>query len=67
MVTFAAGWLFNTTLNVARPPASLVTRPAMGVTVKPATSSSLFVTATSFGSMPEYLRSRLEAGPTRMT
>src|SRR5437773_503431 len=45
--TFAVGWVFRTTVNVAVPPASVVVRPAVGFTVIPATSLSLFVTDTS--------------------
>ena len=45
MVTFAVGWLVSTTVNVAVPPASVVTRPVVGVTVMPAVSLSMFVTA----------------------
>src|SRR5690606_32675628 len=40
MVTAAVGWLSRTTLNSAVPPASLVCRPAAGVTVMPAPSLS---------------------------
>src|SRR5437016_4077132 len=61
--TSATGWLVSTTLNVATPPASVVTRPEVGTTVKPATSLSVFVTATSVGSSPEYLASVLVAAP----
>src|SRR6266446_10089006 len=35
MVTFAPGTDFNATVKVAVPPLSLVTRPEVGVTVKP--------------------------------
>src|ERR1041384_3237863 len=52
ITTFAGGWLAGTTRNVAGPPGSGVTRPAVGVTVMPATSLSVFVAETSAGSMP---------------
>ena len=48
-VTFAVGWLVSTTVNVAVPPASVVVRPVVGVTVMPAVSLSVLVTATSVG------------------
>src|ERR1043166_9932 len=47
--TLAVGWLVSTTVNDAVPPASVVTRPATGVTVMPATSLSGVVTATAAG------------------
>src|SRR5438045_6585634 len=53
ITTSATGWLVNRTVNVAVPPASVVTRPAVGATVIPATSLSVFVTATSAGERPE--------------
>ena len=37
IVTSAVGCVFSTTVNVAVPPASVVVRPAVGVTVIPAT------------------------------
>src|SRR2546423_10700223 len=37
-VTFAVGWLFNTTVKVAVPPASVVVNPEAGETVTPAVS-----------------------------
>ena len=52
MVTSAAGWLLRTTVKLAVPPASVVSRPATGVTVTPEASLSVFVTATSVGSAP---------------
>src|SRR5438309_1179677 len=52
MTTSAVGWLFKTTENVARPAASLVTRPEVGVTGIPATSLSDFDSTTYVGSMP---------------
>src|SRR5437763_253236 len=53
MTTSAVGWLFRTTVNVALPPASLVTNRAVGATVMPATSLSVLESATSAGSIPE--------------
>ncbi len=53
ITTSATGWLVSLTVNVAVPPASLVTRPVVGATVIPAASSSVFVTPTSAGSRPE--------------
>ena len=47
MVTSAVGWVFSTTVKVAVPPASVVVRPEVGVTVMPAVSLSVLVTATS--------------------
>ncbi len=52
ITTFAVGWLVSTTVNVAVPPASVVTRPAVGATVMPAASLSVFVAETSAASMP---------------
>ena len=52
MVTSAVGWLVSTTVNVAVPPASVVVRPAIGVTVMPEPSLSVLVTATSAALMP---------------
>ena len=52
IVTLAVGCVFSTTVNVAVPPASLVTRPEVGVTVIPAVSLSVFVTETSAGFRP---------------
>src|SRR5689334_2820549 len=63
MTTFAVGWLLSTTAKLAAPPASVVTRPAVGATWIPAVSLSRFVTATSTGSSPSYLGSRLLASP----
>ena len=48
-VTSAVGWLPSFTVKVAVPPASVVTRPAVGVTWIPATSLSVFVTDTFAG------------------
>ncbi len=52
MVTLAVGWLFRTTVNVAVPPASVVVKPVVGVTVMPLVSLSVLVTATSVASTP---------------
>ena len=51
IVTLAVGWLLSLTVNVAVPPASVVL-PLMLLTVKPAVSSSVLVTETSFGFSP---------------
>ena len=53
ITTTAVGWLLSTTVKLAVPPASVVTRPAVGLTVMPAASLSLFVAATSAASRPE--------------
>ena len=47
MTTSAVGWLSRTTVNVAVPAASVVVRPATGVTVIPEASLSVFETLTS--------------------
>ena len=47
MVTSAVGCDVSTTVNVAVPPASVVVRPEVGVTVMPAASLSVLVTETS--------------------
>ena len=52
MVTFAVGCEFNFIVNVAVPPASVVTKPLVGVTVTPATSLSRLVTETSDAFIP---------------
>ena len=52
IVTFAVGWLVSTTVNVAVPPASVVVRPLVGLTVIPAASLSVLVTDTSPGFRP---------------
>ena len=62
MTTSAVGWLLSRTVKLAVPPASVVTRPAVGLTVMPATSLSVLVTETSAASTPEYLGSVLAAG-----
>ena len=38
MVTSAVGWLFRTTVKLAVPPASVVVKPVVGVTVIPGLS-----------------------------
>src|SRR5690554_191729 len=48
--TSSVGWLFSTTVNWAVPPASVVTSPAVGLTVIPGLSLSVLVTLTSAGS-----------------
>ena len=52
IVTSAVGCDVSTTVNVAVPPASVVVRPEVGVTVMPAASLSVFVTATSVALNP---------------
>ena len=52
IVTSAVGCEFSTTVKVAVPPASVVVRPEVGVTVIPAVSSSVLVTGTSIASNP---------------
>ena len=53
IVTFAAGGAFSTTVKLAVPPASVVTRPLTGFTVMPrAGSLSVLVTATLAGLIP---------------
>src|SRR5260370_1432787 len=52
MVTFAVGCELRTTVNVAVPPASVVIKPEVGVTVIPAVSSSLLVAETSAAFRP---------------
>ncbi|MFB8796781.1 MAG: hypothetical protein U7126_21750 [Microcoleus sp.] len=49
MVTSAVGCVFSLTVNVAVPPASVVVNPVVGLTVIPAVSLSVLVTATSAG------------------
>src|SRR5437867_1673396 len=61
ITTSAVGWLFNTTVKLAAPPASVVARPAVGVTVMAAASLSALVTATSGGLTPVYAGSLLLA------
>jgi hypothetical protein len=52
MVTSAVGWLARAIVNVAEPPASVVIRPEVGVTMMPAASLSVLVTATSAALKP---------------
>jgi len=47
MVTFAVGRELSTTVNDAVPPASVVERPLVGLTVTPAVSLSVFDAVTS--------------------
>ena len=52
MVTLAEGWEVSLTVKVVVwpiPEASVVVNPLVGLTVKPATSLSLFVAVTSLG------------------
>ena len=50
IVTSAVGCEFRTIVNVAVPPASVVVRPDVGVTVMPAVSLSVLVTNTLLAS-----------------
>ena len=50
--TSAVGCEFNFIEKVAVPRASVVVNPLVGLTVIPATSSSILVTVTSDGSIP---------------
>ena len=52
IATSAIGRVFSFTVNDARPPASVVVGPLVGVTATPATSSSTFFTDTSSGLIP---------------
>ncbi len=52
IVTFAVGWVFSTIVKVAVPPASVVTKPLVGLTVIPAVSLSVLVTDTSAAFKP---------------
>ena len=52
MLTSALGCDVSLTVNVAVPPASVVVRPDVGLTVTPAASSSVLVTATSATVIP---------------
>ena len=52
MVTSPVGCELSTTVNVAVPPASVVVRPAVGLTMMPTVSLSMLVTETSAGSIP---------------
>ena len=61
IVTFAVGWAVSTMVNVAVPPASVVTRPLVGVTVTLAVSLSVVLTETSATARPLYAGSVLLA------
>ena len=61
IVTLAVGWLVSTSVNVAWPPASVVTSPEVGVTVIPEASLSRLLTVTLGGLMPLYAGSLLTA------
>ena len=50
IVTSAVGWLASSTVNVAVPPASVVTRPVVGLTSMPTPSLSVFEALTFAGS-----------------
>ena len=52
IVTSAVGWLSSMTVKVAVPPASVVIRPLVGLTVMPALSSSELVTDTLAADAP---------------
>ena len=52
IVTSAVGCDVRTTVKVAVPPASVVVRPEVGVTVMPAVSLSVLVTETSLALRP---------------
>ena len=52
IVTSAVGCEFSTTVKVAVPPASVVVKPDVGVTVMPAVSLSVLVTDTSLALSP---------------
>ena len=52
IVTLPVGWLWSTIVNWSLPPASVVVRPEVGVTLMAAVSSSTLVTPTSSGSTP---------------
>ena len=52
IITSAVGWLVSRTVKLAVPPPSVVTRPAVGVTVMPAASLSVFEAETSAASRP---------------
>src|SRR6185369_9318307 len=64
ITTSAVGWLVRTTVKLAVPPASVVPRPATGVTVMPASSLSALVTATSAGSIAAKIGSAEAGAPT---
>ena len=48
MTTSASGWVFSTTENVAVPPLSVVTRPAVGVTLIPGAPTGVTFTVSVF-------------------
>ena len=50
IVTLADGWVSKTTVKVSVPPASVVVKLEVGLTVMPAVSSSTLVTETSLAS-----------------
>src|SRR4051812_39320531 len=50
--TFEVGFDVSAIVNDELPPASVVVRPEVGVTVKPAVSSSVLLTETSLPSRP---------------
>src|SRR3954470_15536163 len=50
--TLLLGWLSRTIVNVAVPPASVVDKPDVGLTVMPAVSLSMLVTDTSAALRP---------------
>ena len=52
METLAVGWEVSTTVKAAVPPASVVVRPLMGVTVNPAKSLLVLETWTSAALRP---------------
>ncbi len=64
MDTLSFGWLLSTTLNVAAPPASVVTSPEVGMILIPAVSSSRFVAQISFVPIAAYFVSLEVTGPT---
>src|SRR5207249_1413510 len=65
-VTVAVGCEVSTTVKVAVPPLSVVVRPAVGFTMKPALSLSMLVTDTLAAFLPLYRGSTLVAGAVMM-
>jgi len=59
IVTLAVGTVVSRTVNWAVPQPSVVVRPAVGVTTKPAASLSRLTAATSGGFRPLYFGSLL--------
>src|ERR1044072_4741154 len=53
IATLAVGWLLRRTVKLAVPPASVVTRPVVGVTVMAGSLLSVFAPDTSAGFVPE--------------